>query len=105
MQPRRRESDEVHSPLGTGAVVLAVCAAGPVASSSAATQKAAAPVTAGSRYLALGDSVTLGYEEGGVVPAPDYHNASTFPGYPEQLGAELHLSVANAPARARPARA
>lgn len=54
------------------------------------------PVVPGSRYLALGDSVTFGYMESQVVPAPDYPNAATFPGYPEQLGAELHLSVANA---------
>lgn len=54
------------------------------------------PVTRGSQYLALGDSVTFGYEERQVVPAPDYRNAASFPGYPEQLGAELHLAVANA---------
>jgi lysophospholipase L1-like esterase len=53
------------------------------------------PVTAGSRYLALGDSVTFGYQEPAVVPAPNYRNASSFLGYPEQLGAELHLRVAN----------
>lgn len=54
------------------------------------------PVTAGSRYLALGDSVTFGYEEAAVVPAPNYHNAASFAGYPEQLAGALHLSVANA---------
>jgi lysophospholipase L1-like esterase len=54
------------------------------------------PVVPGSQYLALGDSVTFGYMEAQVVPAPDYQNAATFPGYPEQLGAELGLSVANA---------
>ena len=54
------------------------------------------PVVPGSQYLALGDSVTFGYMESQVVPAPDYQNAASFPGYPEQLGAELHLSVANA---------
>jgi hypothetical protein len=31
-----------------------------------------APVVPGSRYLALGDSVTFGYEESTVVPAPNY---------------------------------
>ncbi|HEY5429369.1 MAG TPA: SGNH/GDSL hydrolase family protein [Solirubrobacteraceae bacterium] len=54
------------------------------------------PVVPGSQYLALGDSVTFGYMESQVVPAPDYQNAAAFLGYPEQLGAELHLSVANA---------
>ena len=54
------------------------------------------PVVPGSRYLALGDSVTFGYMEPTVVPAPNYADAASFPGYPEQLGARLHLSVANA---------
>jgi lysophospholipase L1-like esterase len=54
------------------------------------------PVTRGSQYLALGDSVTFGYMEPTVVPAPNYGDAAAFPGYPEQLGARLHLSVANA---------
>lgn len=81
---------------------LAVCAAGSVlagtASASAAPRTAsrAAPVTPGSRYLALGDSVPFGYQEPQVVPAPNYHDSASFPGYPEQLGAELHLIVANA---------
>ncbi len=54
------------------------------------------PVVPGSQYLALGDSVTFGYMEKQVVPAPDYPDAASFHGYPEQLGAQLHLSVANA---------
>jgi lysophospholipase L1-like esterase len=54
------------------------------------------PVTPGSGYLALGDSVTFGYEEQQVVPTPNYAVASSFTGYPELLGSELHLSVANA---------
>ena len=54
------------------------------------------PVVPGSQYLALGDSVTFGYMEKTVVPAPNYGIAASFPGYPEQLGARLHLSVANA---------
>lgn len=82
-------------------VGLALCASVPLAampaSASAARSPApVAPVTAGSRYLALGDSVTFGYEESTVVPAPDYPDASSFLGYPEQLGAELHLVVTNA---------
>jgi lysophospholipase L1-like esterase len=65
------------------------------------TQKASpvtprTPVTVGSRYLALGDSVTFGYQESAVVPAPNYKDASSFLGYPELLGSELHLKVANA---------
>ena len=54
------------------------------------------PVVPGSQYLALGDSVTFGYMEPTVVPAPNYGDAASFPGYPEQLGARLRLSVANA---------
>jgi lysophospholipase L1-like esterase len=54
------------------------------------------PVVPGSQYLALGDSVTFGYMEATVVPAPNYANAASFPGYPEQLGSRLRLSVANA---------
>ena len=54
------------------------------------------PVVPGSQYLALGDSVTFGYMEPSVAPAPNYHDASSFPGYPEQVGAALRLKVANA---------
>ncbi|HEY1569684.1 MAG TPA: SGNH/GDSL hydrolase family protein [Solirubrobacteraceae bacterium] len=53
------------------------------------------PVVPGSQYLALGDSVTFGYMEPTVVPAPNYADAASFPGYPEQLGSRLRLSVAN----------
>lgn len=47
----------------------------------------------GSRYLALGDSVTFGYEEPGVVPAPNYANAASFVNYPQELGAVLISSL------------
>jgi lysophospholipase L1-like esterase len=53
-------------------------------------------ITKGSGYLALGDSVTFGYEEKQVVPAPNYPDASSFVAYPQLLGQELHLTVANA---------
>jgi lysophospholipase L1-like esterase len=80
---------------------LALCAAAllvtlPAAASAAATRPARAPVVPGSGYLALGDSVTFGYMESQVVPAPNYHNPASFPGYPEQIGANLRLVVANA---------
>jgi lysophospholipase L1-like esterase len=54
------------------------------------------PVVPGSQYLALGDSVTFGYMESSVTPAPNYRNAASFIGYPELVGAALHLRVANA---------
>lgn len=53
------------------------------------------PVTRGSGYVALGDSVTFGYQEPQVVPAPNYSSAASFPGYPEQIKKALHLKVAN----------
>jgi lysophospholipase L1-like esterase len=53
------------------------------------------PVTRGSAYVALGDSVSFGYQEPGVVPTPDYHRPASFHGYPEQLGTALHLKVTN----------
>jgi lysophospholipase L1-like esterase len=54
------------------------------------------PVTRGSGYLALGDSVPFGFQESAVVPAPDYTHARNFTGYPELVGQALHLRVANA---------
>lgn len=54
------------------------------------------PITKGSTYLALGDSVTFGYEEPAVVPAPNYADAASFLGYPEIYGSELHMKVVNA---------
>jgi len=73
---------------------LAVCVA--LMSGSALAAQRPLPVTAGSDYLALGDSVTFGYQEPTVTPAPDYKSAASFPGYPEQLAAALHLRVTNA---------
>ena len=91
-------------------VVLTVCAglclalaSGPALAKKPAKKKPKAPkvtfttpVTPGSGYLALGDSVPFGYEEQQVVPAPNYADASSFIGYPEDLGSELRLTVANA---------
>jgi lysophospholipase L1-like esterase len=64
---------------------------------AAASARSAPPpaVTAGSTYLALGDSVTFGYQESAAVPTPNYHRASNFHGYPEQLGASFRLKVVN----------
>jgi len=61
----------------------------------AATITPTTPVTRGSEYLALGDSVTFGYQEPNTVPAPDYHDPASLPGYPEHLGSELHVLVTN----------
>jgi lysophospholipase L1-like esterase len=71
--------------------MVALCAAAPVASASTRP-----PVKPGSRYLALGDSVTFGYEESTVTPPPNYHDAASFVGYPEQLSRQLKVKVTNA---------
>lgn len=47
-------------------------------------------------YLALGDSVAFGYVPPQAVPAPDYFDASSFVGYPEDVAQALHLQVSNA---------
>jgi lysophospholipase L1-like esterase len=73
---------------------LLTLAAGARAASTARLTPSS-PVTRGSGYVALGDSVTFGYQEPSVKPAPDYQRAASFRGYPEQLGTELHLRVAN----------
>jgi lysophospholipase L1-like esterase len=82
------------APFAIALVAGALFASGAVAKSRSLTPSS--PVTAGSAYLALGDSVTFGYQEPTVVPAPDYMDAASFHGYPEQLGAELHVKVTNA---------
>lgn len=53
-------------------------------------------VSRGSTYLALGDSVTFGYQEPTVVPAPNYNNARSFIAYPQLVGRMLRLKVVNA---------
>ena len=52
-------------------------------------------LTRGSAYLALGDSVPFGFQESTVIPTPNYFDPASFPGYPEQLGRELHVRVTN----------
>jgi lysophospholipase L1-like esterase len=47
-------------------------------------------------YLALGDSVAFGYVPPEAVPAPNYHNAHSFVGYPEYLAQRLNERVSNA---------
>ncbi len=88
------------------ALALSACVIGSLAltaSAGAATRRVtplapvtpASPLTSGSTYLSLGDSVTFGFQEQTVVPAPNYHDASSFLGYPEHLGAALHVSIIN----------
>jgi lysophospholipase L1-like esterase len=75
-------------------VLLSVVAAACSSSSTASTS--AALVRPGSDYLALGDSVAFGYREPTTTPAPNYHDAASFVGYPEDVAAALHLHVTNA---------
>src|SRR4051812_35238492 len=51
---------------------------------------------ASDRYLAVGDSVTFGYQEPTVQPKPNYAKPSSLQGFPEHMAAALHLRVANA---------
>jgi hypothetical protein len=77
--------------------LVAVLATGAVAAGSASAEaSSAAPIAAGSGYLALGDSVPFGYIDSGAVPAPDYHLASGFVGYPELVAEALGLDAENA---------
>ncbi len=63
------------------------------AAASAATSQPR--VTPGSTYLALGDSVSFGYQEPQVVPRPDFTKASSFLGWPDHAGRALRLNVVN----------
>jgi lysophospholipase L1-like esterase len=56
----------------------------------------AAPASAAPTYLALGDSVTFGYQEPTVVPKPRYADAASFIAYPQLVGRALRLRVVNA---------
>lgn len=88
----------VGSAVGAALVATAVLGlAAPAVSAPRASQPSAAkPVTPGSDYLALGDSVTFGYREASNLPKPDYALAASFVSYPQDVGAALGLKVANA---------
>ncbi len=81
------------------AVVTVAAVATGVASARARVKAPAvttsSPLTRGSSYLALGDSVTFGYQEPTTVPAPIFADAASFPGYPEQIAKQLHVRVTN----------
>lgn len=77
-----------------GLALVAVGVAGPAVPAFAASQKGTAAAVRD--YLALGDSVSFGYREPTTSPPPDYSNASSFVGYPEDVAAALGLHVANA---------
>jgi lysophospholipase L1-like esterase len=57
------------------------------------------PVTGSDKngtYLALGDSVAFGYVPPQAMPAPNYLDAHSFVGYPEDVARQLGVRVANA---------
>jgi lysophospholipase L1-like esterase len=81
------------------AAVLALALTGlslasPTALASSPAKPKPAKVARG--YLALGDSVTFGFREATNTPTPDYNNAKSFVGYPEDVAAALHLKLTNA---------
>ena len=78
------------------AVVLCCLASLLAVTATASAAKREPPVKRGSTYLALGDSVSFGYLEPQVVPAPDYTKASNFRGWPEHAARSLRLKLANA---------
>lgn len=80
--------------VAVGAVVCGTLAAALPAEASARPDNR--PVTTGSRYLALGDSVPFGYRERTNTPPPNYFDAASFVGYPEDIGAELKVRTTNA---------
>jgi lysophospholipase L1-like esterase len=60
-------------------------------------QPAQPPVVAGSRYVALGDSVPFGFRELNAIPVAknDYSKPATFIGFPEDVAKNLGLKVTN----------
>jgi len=79
-----------------GVVATGVAMASPSSATAPGSDLRSVPATVGRDYLALGDSVTFGYREPTTTPSPNYADASTFVGYPEDVGAALNLHVANA---------
>lgn len=79
-----------------GSVALVVGSMVATTGTTLAATSAVKPVVAGSPYLALGDSVAFGYRESTNMPAPDYSNAASFVGYPEDIAAALGLNLTNA---------
>ncbi len=76
-------------------VCVAALALAAAATAWAPKVTTSSPLTRGSVYLALGDSVTFGYQEPNTVPPPNYKNPASLPGYPELIARDLHVRVAN----------
>ncbi len=83
----------------TAAAGAAVAVLGLAVGLIPALPASAAPVTgpaANGTYLALGDSVAFGYVPPQAVPPPDYQDAHSFVGYPEDVAQALRIRVSNA---------
>jgi lysophospholipase L1-like esterase len=83
---------------GTAVAIAATTAAPAIASAGThhGSAKKAPPVVAGSRYLALGDSVSFGYIEANATTAPDPMKPKSIIGYPEDVASNLGLKLTNA---------
>ncbi len=79
----------------SAALAVATCGALAVALPADASSHFDRPVSAGSHYLALGDSVAFGYREPANTPPPNYADPTSFVGYPENIGAELAVRTVN----------
>lgn len=77
------------------ALVVTACGLFVAARPADASGRFNRPVTAGSHYLALGDSVAFGYREPANLPTPNYLDPTSFVGYPENIGAELAVKTVN----------
>jgi len=87
----------VGAAVGLACVIALVVGVALVTSAPSDSHRAGVASRAGSRdYLALGDSVTFGYREADTSPPPNYSEASSFVGFPEDVGAALGFNVANA---------
>jgi lysophospholipase L1-like esterase len=81
------------------AAVVAGIAVGVAAGLMPALPASATPVAgpaANGTYLALGDSVAFGYVPPQAVPPPNYRDAHSFVGYPEDVAQALRVGVGNA---------
>ena len=81
------------------AAVVAGVAVGVAAGLMPALPASATPVAgpaANGTYLALGDSVAFGYVPPQAVPPPNYRDAHSFVGYPEDVAQALRIRVWNA---------
>ena len=82
--------------VGAAAIAVTTIVALAPSGSAAPSRRAPAPVSAGSVYLALGDSIPFGFREGQSSPTPDYTNAKSLIGYPNLIASDLDLHLTNA---------